>query len=154
MYSIVGPRLTIRINPLISRARALFSSSRVRALQHKDHTQTCQCNTLWFRMNIETHWYTSDSLDRVVHCLTDVQQRVENDGVSRCFLLVSKQNILASTKWETLSLELELTRTIQYLNYWVKNILDEDLHDWFTHLHPHTIFLEHVQKGQKLLLQS
>lgn len=43
---------------------------------------------------------------------------------------------------------------IETSNYDVFHLLDKNFHDAFANLHPHALFLEHVQKWQKFFLKK
>lgn len=82
----------MRMNPLMSRAEDLFSSSRVRALRGRKRREN-QWDLNWNKTNNKWkqhfHTHTDTLLDRVMRGLADVHHGVEDDRVSGWLHLVS-----------------------------------------------------------------
>lgn len=82
----------MRMNPLMSRAEDLFSSSRVRALrggERRGKSATFKFKQDKIRSENSTFTHTDALLDRVMHGLADVHHGVEDDRVSGWLHLVS-----------------------------------------------------------------
>lgn len=93
--------LTMRMNPLMSRAEDLFSSSRVRALRGRQEvirkgltTSQRDQDSQEITTGTQTHTgsHTDSLLDGVVHGLADVHHGVEDDRVSGWLPLVSARD--------------------------------------------------------------
>lgn len=77
-----------------------------------------------------------------MHCLADVQHSVEDDRVSGGLHLVSAGDKETNVdEWHHFYF---LATNQNKSHYFIKLLLDEDLHDGPADLHPHAVLLEHV----------
>lgn len=138
------------MNPLMSRAEDLFSSSRVRALPSREKAISQRPAVIGnTTSDTNTLSHTDSLLDRVVHGLADVHHGIEDDRVSGWLHLVSA----GDRKTSHMKIFPQFTKgSLPYA--FIFFLLYEDLHDGPADLHPYAVLLEHIQKRQETLLQS